>query len=460
MGVVWLISMTVLATVIVLGVLIFVHELGHFAAAKAVGIEVQRFSIGLGPKIFGFQKGDTEYVVSWIPLGGYVKMGGMDDEVMERVEGGAVQAERRPGPRDFDGKPIWARTFVISAGVIMNMAFALCAFVGVNAVYGVRELAETRVGAVVVSTLPEGAESLAEMPTGATIHRIGEQSVGHWGDIRDGVLDAASGNLVIETSAPVGTYEVELGEDVMDRRLILASIGWWLPSELGDVEVGSPAHDADLQKGDNVVSVDGIEIQTWSEFTDLIRANSGNAVELLVERDGQRLSRTVTPEEATEENSQTGEIVSIGRVGVWQSLPEYAYEPITIARAVSLGYQETELVTRMILGFLGDLVTGGVSPRSVGSIVTIGAASGQAAEAGASAFLRFMALFSVNLAILNLLPIPILDGGHLVFLGIEAVRGKALSIEQRLRWSNVGFMVVMGIMVWALSNDILRLFGL
>ena len=116
--------MTILATIIVLGVLIFVHELGHFSAAKAVGIEVQRFSIGLGPKLFGFRRGETEYVLSAIPLGGYVKMGGMDDEVMERVEGGAVP-ERVPSPRDFDRKPIWARTLVISAGVIMNMIFAV-----------------------------------------------------------------------------------------------------------------------------------------------------------------------------------------------------------------------------------------------------------------------------------------------------------------------------------------------
>jgi regulator of sigma E protease len=116
--------------------------------------------------------------------------------------------------------------------------------------------------------------------------------------------------------------------------------------------------------------------------------------------------------------------------------------------------------TGLILGFLRDLVTGGVSPRSMGSIITIGQVSGQAASAGMDVFLRFMALFSVNLAVLNLLPIPILDGGHLVFLAIEAVRGRALSVEQRIRWSNVGFLIVMGIMVWALGNDILRVFGL
>ena len=125
------------------------------------------------------------------------------------------------------------------------------------------------------------------------------------------------------------------------------------------------------------------------------------------------------------------------------------------------GYHDTYNISAMILGFLRDLVTGGVSPKSVGSIVTIGQASGQAAAAGLEYFLSFMAMFSVNLAILNLLPIPVLDGGHLVFLAIEAVRGGTpLSIEQRLRWSQVGFVLLMGIMVWALSNDFLRLFGM
>ncbi len=154
--------MTILATIVVLGVLIFVHELGHFMAAKSVGIEVQRFSIGLGPTIFGFRRGETEYVISWVPLGGYVKMGGMGDEVMDRLEGGAeegaeggaIDEPRQPRPSDFDGKPIWARTFVISAGVIMNMLFAFAVYTGVNATWGLQELPENRVGRVRPELLP------------------------------------------------------------------------------------------------------------------------------------------------------------------------------------------------------------------------------------------------------------------------------------------------------------------
>jgi regulator of sigma E protease len=137
------------------------------------------------------------------------------------------------------------------------------------------------------------------------------------------------------------------------------------------------------------------------------------------------------------------------------------YTDASLGEAIVHGYRETVAVTSLILGFLKDLVTGGISPRSVGSIVTIGEASGQAAEAGFEVFLRFMALFSVNLAVLNLLPIPVLDGGHLLFLAIEGLRGgRALTVEQRLKWSNVGFIIIVGIMLWALSNDVLRLVGL
>ena len=158
--------MTILATVIVLGVLIFVHELGHFAAAKAVGVEVQRFSIGLGPRVLGFTWGETEYVLSAIPLGGYVKMGGMDDEVMERLEGGAAEGVREPSPRDFDGKPIWARTLVISAGVIMNMIFAFGAYTFVAARYGVGEISSTRIGIVTSGDPPRRHRGVGKRPAG------------------------------------------------------------------------------------------------------------------------------------------------------------------------------------------------------------------------------------------------------------------------------------------------------
>ena len=177
-------------------------------------------------------------------------------------------------------------------------------------------------------------------------------------------------------------------------------------------------------------------------------------------RSGRSLTRFVTPDAVTQDDPVTGETVTVGKVGIYAPSGELVYRDVSLTRAVQLGYAETVGISRLILDFLRGLVTGRESARSLGSIVTIGSFAGQAAQLGMETFLRFMAMFSVNLAILNLLPIPILDGGHLVFLGIEAVRGKALSLEQRLRWSHFGFVILMGIMLWALSNDILRLFGI
>jgi regulator of sigma E protease len=179
----------------------------------------------------------------------------------------------------------------------------------------------------------------------------------------------------------------------------------------------------------------------------------------VVSREGREIVRAVTLD-SEEERAVDGTVAMVGKVGIYHALGEISYSPVSFGSAVVRGYQETVAVTGLILGFLRDLVTGGISPRSVGSIVTIGQASGQAAAAGMDMFLRFMALFSVNLAVLNLLPIPVLDGGHLMFLLIEAVRGgRGLTLEQRLKWSNVGFLMVVGIMLWALSNDFLRLLG-
>jgi len=222
---------------------------------------------------------------------------------------------------------------------------------------------------------------------------------------------------------------------------------------VGSVVPGSPADEGGLEPGDRVTAVAGIDVEGWFEFTSEIRSRPGERVEITLVREGREIIRPVTLDTEEEQG------VQVGRMGVYQPVGALSYSPVPLTEAVVEGYGQTVLVTGMILGFLRDLVTGGVSPRSVGSILTIGELSGQAAAAGVASFLGFMALLSVNLAILNLLPIPVLDGGHLAFLVIEGVRGKALSFETKMRWSQVGFVIIMGIMVLALSNDFLRVLG-
>jgi len=452
--------MTILATVIVLGVLIFVHELGHFGAAKAVGVEVQRFSIGLGPKVFGFKYGETEYVVSLIPLGGYVKMGGMDDEVMDRLEGGSEGPARVPGARDFDSKPIWARTFVISAGVIMNMLFAFGVYTFVIARWGLPEYSMTRVGMVMAEMLPPGTEALAAVTPGSRFIRVGDQAIEDWGDIRAGFLTSPAGPIRIEVAEPANTFEIRIPAVESEKLALLGSVASWVEAGVGAVNPGSPADKAGIEAGDRILSVSGVQVETWWDFVDQIAARPGERVEITILRDGREVIRAVTLD-SEEEAGADGTSQSVGKIGIFKPEGDLRYSKATLRESVVFGYRQTVAVSGLIVGFLGDLVTGGVSPRSVGSIVTIGEASGQAAAAGMDSFLRFMALFSINLAVLNLLPIPVLDGGHLVFLGIEAIRGgRGLTLEQKLKWSNVGFLIVVAIMLWALSNDFMRLLGL
>lgn len=449
--------MTILATIVVLGVIIFVHEMGHFVAAKLVGIEVVRFSLGLGPKLLGFKRGETEYVLSWVPLGGYVKMGGMDDEVMEMLEGGETRA-RQPGERDFDAKPVWARAIVVSAGVIMNVVFALAVYTAVIAFWGVPEPATLRVGHIDVAMLPEGADALATLPVGSEVSRIAGRPIQRWSDIGEALSSAPAGPTTIElASGPVVTVRIPENDEARAR--LTGAILPWQEAVISGVNPGDPADRAGIREGDRVVAVDGSRITTWYQFQDAIRGRPESAVDLTIERGGRELVRSVTPNAERTRDPETGEEEVVGIIGVFSS-PEIIRVHAGPLTAASLGVRQTYGMTVLILDFLRDLLTGQVSRRSVGSIVAIGEISGRVARQGIESFLGFLAFFSVNLAILNLLPIPILDGGHLLFLGIELVRGRALSLEQRVRWSHVGFIIVVGLMLWALSNDVLRLLGL
>ena len=362
---------TILVTLIVLGVLIFVHELGHFAAAKSVGIDVPRFSIGLGPKMVGFRRGETEYVLSWIPLGGYVKMAGMaDEEVTSTLEGGGggasehtARSEARPGPGDFDGKPLWARFFAISAGVIMNWMFAVVAFAA-----------------------------------------------------------------------------IAMGRGVFEPRI-------------AEVAPGSPAAEAGLRSDDLVLRVDGGAVHDPAQVTMRIERRAGEPVDIVVERGGEQLTFVATPDAVEQYSDLTGESRTVGRIGISVGADGGRADPIA---ALGRGWSNAAYWGGAVLQFLGDLVTGRSSAREVGGPILIGEISGRAARAGFWELLSFMAIISINLAIFNLLPIPVLDGGHLLFLGIEAVRGRALSVQARMRFTTVGMVFVLALMVWAVGNDVLR----
>ncbi|HEY8483202.1 MAG TPA: RIP metalloprotease RseP [Longimicrobiales bacterium] len=466
---------TLLATIIVLGVLIFVHELGHFVTAKLVDIEVPRFSIGFGPKVFGFRRGETEYVISLLPLGGYVKMAGMEE--MERIEGGKShedepvgstvvtdaglvgQEHRRPGPREFEAKSLPARALVISAGVLMNFLFAFLVFALSAFVWGVPEVPEARIGGVTEEALPPGAEALADVPRGARVVAVGGEPVGDWAEFQRRLADLPPGPVPIEfEGAPSITIRIPAADSA--RASLIAALDPVIPLDpvIGTVVAGSPAEQAGLQPGDRIRAVAGQPVATWQDLVAAIEARPGQPTEVEVEREGRVFSVTLTPEARKLASGREYGRIGVGSAGdPSRALPRERPGPIG---ALAQGAKRTWEVTALTVGFLADLITGDVSPRNLGGPILIGQLSGRVARAGIEAFLNFMALFSVNLAVLNLLPIPVLDGGHLLFLGVEAVRGRALSLEQRVRLTQVGFIIVVAIMIWAFANDVLRLFGL
>jgi regulator of sigma E protease len=464
---------TILATIVVLGVLIFVHELGHFMTAKWVDIEVPRFSIGFGPRVIGFRRGETEYVISALPLGGYVKMAGMEE--MEQIEGGPLTvndttgdeqtiAEAREGhrprrARDFESKSLPARALVISAGVIMNLLFAVFAFSLIAGIWGVPTDPGTRLGGVAEERLPEGGEALARIDPGSVVARVNDAEVTTWREFTLALTRARAGEARIEfENAPPVAFELPSADE--QRAMLISAFEPFLQVEpvLAEVLTGGPADQAGLRRGDRILRAGGHEVSTWQEFVAVIERSPGAPVPLIVERDGRRLELTVTPHDRVLDSGiRVGRIdVSVPYLSAEAQLPRVRANPL---QAVARGTSQTWEITVLTVDFLAGMFTGRHSARNVGGPIMIGQMSGRFARAGVEAFLGFMAILSVNLAILNLLPIPVLDGGHLVFLGIEAVRGRALSFDQRARLTQVGFVFIILLMAWAIGNDLLRAIG-
>lgn len=460
---------TLVATAIVLGVLIFVHELGHFMAAKSVGIEVERFSIGFGPRVIGFRRGETEYVISLLPLGGYVKMAGMEE--MEPIEGKSSDrpddsavatdggaASPPAGSRDFESKSIPARALVLSAGVLMNILFAVVVFSASALIWGVPVEPEARIPASASVAVPPGADALAEVPEGTRVTAVGKTPIDDWGDLRNALIAATPGPLTFhfEEGASV-TVDIPANDTL--RVGLIQALEPGREPVVGTVLPGGAAAGAGIQEGDLIVSVDGQRVASWPQLVTAIESRPGESVALGIDRGGEMISINVVPRAETVAAAD-GEERVVGRIGIGESLRTLPREHPGLAGAIAHGADRTWGAAKMITKVLGDLVTGKVSARSLGGPILVGQLSGQVARVGAEAFLAFMALFSVNLAILNLLPIPVLDGGHLAILGVEAIRGRKVSIEVRHRLMQVGFVIVLAIMVWAVGNDILRLFGL
>jgi len=451
---------TLLYLLVVLGVLVFVHEAGHFLAAKWAGVWVHRFALGIGNPIPGlsFTWRGTEYAICWLPLGGYVKMATQEEEATSSALEGHRPDTVVPPEAYFEAKPVWKRMVIILAGVTMNALFAWVAFTGLAAKNGRAFDPETRVGNVDTAGLSPDLEGLRALQPGDRILSVNGTLVRQWGDVPDGIMAARADTVRIAVEGKPDVVLPIHPDAIEERAQAAQAVGSWRPAVVGSVDPGTPARRAGLQAGDTIVTVDDVPTPQWWDLMSAISSRPGQPVSLLVGGASGRRTVSVTPMPEVVKDSD-GTERTIGRIGV-RNQGQVVYEPLTLGQAVEEGFHATVNASTTVVRAVRGMLTGRVSSRSIGGPIAIGQQAAASAQLGLSALVAFLGVISINLAVLNLLPIPILDGGQFLFLLAEGILRRPLSLKLRERLTLVGLVLVVALMVFAFSNDLRRLFGL
>jgi len=413
--------LAVVAGILGLSILIIFHELGHFIAAKKAGIRVHEFSVGYGPKIFGIRRGETLYKVSIILFGGYVKLAGMDP------------GERKGEPWEYGSKPIWKRALSIFCGPAFNFVLAFVFFSLVVLIYGV-EVIDTRVvGAV---------EGIEVIKSGDEITVIEGEKVKDWNDILAEIGDRDSVTCTILRAGEAVNISFNPNQGTISP-LVLPVVG--------GVEKGGPAFKTGLRKEDRILSVNDEPVNSWDKFVSIVQANPEKELKIKWKRGDSEFENTCTPKK--EQRLVDEEVKEVGVIGIAVKL---AIRRVGISALRYGGYQTVGTITA-VFAFLKKLVTRQLSPRLIGGPVAIAKFIGESARWGSKQFILFIAFLSVNLFIINLLPIPPLDGGHLALLGVEKIRRRAISEKEIIATQTIGFALLMLFLLYVTFNDIVRL---
>ena len=424
--------MTFVYFLIVIGILVFVHELGHFIMAKRAGVRVEKFSLGMGPKIFGFKKGDTEYVLSALPLGGYVKMAGENPD-----------EDPTGAPDEFQSKTVWQRAKIAATGPLTNivLAFIIMPFVFMVGTYSE---GPAKVGYVEKGSPAERAGFMS----GDVIEEINGRGISDWTKALTliAVNPDTDVNVIIERQGEKKTLSLR-PELATELKIGTSGLIPDIPAEIGKLKPGFPAEQAGVMVNDKIIAVDGKTIYHWIQFSTLVRDSKGSKLTLTLERNGKRMEKIVTPKE------DGGRQV----IGV-EPVMRLVFKKHGFFESLRLGFDKTIESVDLTFITLKKLITFDLSIKTLGGPVMIAQMSGQAAAAGLSAFLSLLAMISISLGILNLLPIPILDGGLLLFLAIEAVRKKPLSQKVMEVSQNIGAAVLISLIVVVSYNDVMRMF--
>ncbi len=430
------IGLTVVAFVFVLGVLIFIHELGHYLVAKYLGIRVEVFSLGFGTRLFGFRRGDTDYRVSLIPLGGYVKMAG--DNPDEDLTG---------SPEEFLSRPKLHRFFVAIAGPAMNVALAVV-LLAVNFMVGV-EIPEYKFQPPVVGVV--AADSPAEragLMVGDLILSIDGQPMPTWTDVDQKVVSNPNAAMEIEVRREDQTLRLEVRTETSPELEIgYLGINAFLPYRVEKVEPGSPAERAGIQPGDEIVSVkDGSETSRgFFGIAEAVQRAESRSLIFELARDGSTREVTITPE------------VKDGRPRIGAYLERQdRFQKYGFLAAFGRSLRDNWRMTELTFSTVGKLLTGNASMKQMSGPIEIAKFSGLAASQGLIYLISFMAIVSLQLGILNMLPIPILDGGVIALLAVEGVLGRDLSMKVKERIFQVGFIFIVVLMGVVIFNDITK----
>ena len=429
----------IFSVTIVLGIMIFVHEWGHFIAAKLAGVRVEIFSLGFGMRLFGRKRGDTDYRISALPFGGYVRMAG-DNPVEERA--GA--------PDEFLSKPRWVRVLIAVAGPAMNILLAFAVFWAIFWLVGIPTPTYLRQAPEVVA-VPQSAAAVSGIQPGDRIVEVNGVKTPTWEKVLAEVSKAKPGDSVSITALRNGAQNTFTAK-VPTKPDVFALVGYpAMPPVVDEVAIGFPAEKAGLKPGDMVISMNGKPVATWPQLVEGVHQSGGQPVQFVIRRNGADNLLTITPMQGMD-----AEGGSVWQIGVSpRTKDDYQRQGFTLSA------KDAGLATlsgmRQIMDVLAGLFTGKVSIRELQGVVGIARESGRAAKGGPIRLIELMAIISLNLGLLNLLPIPILDGGHVLLLAIEGLLRRDLSIAVKERFVQVGLVFLLGIFAFVMYSDILKL---